>query len=365
MRIQTDDQIGVCSWSLQATGAEDLRDKVQAIGVTQVQLGLTAHRGDQGVWAGVQEILGAAGIAITSGMFSTVGEDYSSPAAIRVTGGVVPDQHWEANWDLAKGAAATASQMGLSTVMTHAGFLPHDPTDPSFEKLVGRLVQIARMFSEHGLTLNLETGQESAETLLAILGELQTRGAPNVAVNFDPANMILYDMDEPITALRQLAPHVRGVHVKDGVRTAVNTFARALNPLGAAAQMIGVFHPNYSDTHMRTAKLLGQSRAAIFKGGGGEAQRNPEKVCDVLSLEAGEAVTTRWPVIYDGGRFPWREETLDPARVADLWRGEIDDAAPLAAVTGTVAIALRLLGEAHTLDDAQAMAEKMWCDRGH
>jgi sugar phosphate isomerase/epimerase len=47
------------------------------------------------------------------------------------------------------------------------------------------------------------------------------RGAGNVTVNFDPANMILYDMDEPIEALRKLAPHVQQVHVKDAKRTTV------------------------------------------------------------------------------------------------------------------------------------------------
>lgn len=221
MKMQSAEQIGVCSWSLQSTGAEDLRDKVQAVGVRLVQLGLTAHRGDHGVWGGVQETLGEAGITIISGMFSTIGEDYSTPETIRVTGGIVPDQYWDENWELAQNAAATAEGMGLKYVMSHAGFLPHEPSDPSFEKLIGRIISIADMFADHGLTLNLETGQEHSDTLLAFIGELRGRGADNVMINFDPANMIMYDMDEPIGALRQLAPHVRGVHVKDAKRTKV------------------------------------------------------------------------------------------------------------------------------------------------
>jgi len=32
--------------------------------------------------------------------------------------------------------------------------------------------------------------------------------------------MILYDMDDPIEALRKLVPHVQQVHVKDATRTA-------------------------------------------------------------------------------------------------------------------------------------------------
>ena len=148
-----------------------------------------------------------------------------------------------------------------------------------------------------------------------------------------------------------------------GVRTAVNTFARALNPVAAPAQMIGVFHPNYSDTHMRTARLLGQSRAAIFKGGGGEAQRNPEKICDVLTLEGSDAAVVRWPSLIDGARYRWREEPLSPERVAQLWGGEVTDAALVAAVTGTAAIAFKLVGKATTIDQAQALAEALWHDR--
>ena len=106
MRIQTAEQIGVCSWSLQATGPQDLADKVNALELKRVQLGLTPHRDDPGTWEGVQEILAESGIEIVSGMFSTIGEDYSTPDAIRRTGGVVPDEHWDGNWDLAKAAAA-------------------------------------------------------------------------------------------------------------------------------------------------------------------------------------------------------------------------------------------------------------------
>ncbi len=213
--------MGVCSWSLQATGPQDLADKVAALGLKKVQLGLTPHRGDQGAWDGVQEILAAKGIRIVSGMYSTVGEDYTTPETIRRTGGVVPDAHWDENLQLAHATAAIAKAMGLTGANAHAGFLPHDPADPDFDKLCRRVVTLAEVFGAAGVTLLLETGQESAQTLLAFLGQLKQRGVGNVAVNFDPANMILYDMDNPIEALRLLAPHVRQVHVKDARRTAV------------------------------------------------------------------------------------------------------------------------------------------------
>ncbi len=221
MKIQTAEQIGVCSWSLQATGPEDLAEKVNALGVKRVQLGLTPHRDDPGAWDGVQEILGASGIRVVTGMYSTIGEDYTTPETIRRTGGIVPDEHWEANVALAKATAAKAKELGLPYVMAHAGFLPHDPNDPDYDKLAGRVARLAELFGEAGAGLLMETGQESADALLGFLDEMKKRGANDVAVNFDPANMILYDMDEPIEALRKLAPHVRQVHVKDAKRTSV------------------------------------------------------------------------------------------------------------------------------------------------
>ena len=95
----------------------------------------------------------------------------------------------------------------------------HESEDPDFDKLALRVARLAGLFAENGSSLLLETGQEAAETLLVFLDEMEKRGAQNVGVNFDPANMILYDMDDPIEALRQLAPHVQQVHVKDAKRT--------------------------------------------------------------------------------------------------------------------------------------------------
>ena len=37
-------------------------------------------------------------------------------------------------------------------------------------------------------------------------------------MNFDPANMLLYDMGDPIRAVEILGPDIRSVHVKDARR---------------------------------------------------------------------------------------------------------------------------------------------------
>ena len=44
---------------------------------------------------------------------------------------------------------------------------------------------------------------------------------PNLKVNFDPANMLLYDMGDPIRAVEILGPDIHSVHVKDARRPKV------------------------------------------------------------------------------------------------------------------------------------------------
>ncbi|RYG65740.1 DUF559 domain-containing protein [bacterium] len=65
-----------------------------------------------------------------------------------------------------------------------------------------------------GQSFSLETGQETAKTLQRFLSDV---ALPNLRVNFDPANMILYGNDQPIEALDLLAPYIIGVHCKDGL----------------------------------------------------------------------------------------------------------------------------------------------------
>ncbi|MGH6879912.1 MAG: glycosyl transferase family protein [Hypericibacter sp.] len=148
-----------------------------------------------------------------------------------------------------------------------------------------------------------------------------------------------------------------------GLRTPANSFCRELNPLAATAQLQGVFHPTYIVTHQEAARFLKQPKAAIFKGGGGEAQINPEKPCRVGLVE-GEALTEEtWPPLLAGERHGWRDEPLDPRAVLALWRGEAAPAGPTAAVIGTVAIALKLLGRAPTQEAALDQARAMWKGR--
>jgi len=211
-------RLAVCSWSLQPATPAGLVSQLRQLGIMRVQLDLDPLREQPAVWGEAAGVLGDAGITVVSGMFRTVGEDYTTLETIRRTGGLVPDETWPANWENLQQTVMIANQLGLEIVMTHAGFLPHDPADPAFGKMIGRMREVARLFAGHGLTLCCETGQESAASLVTFLDHL---GEPNVAVNFDPANMLLYHNGDPIAALRTLGPRVKSCHLKDAVVTRV------------------------------------------------------------------------------------------------------------------------------------------------
>jgi anthranilate phosphoribosyltransferase len=148
-----------------------------------------------------------------------------------------------------------------------------------------------------------------------------------------------------------------------GVRTAVNSAARALNPFLAPHQMQGVFHPPYRALQQETALLLGQANAIIFKGGGGEAQRNPLKPCRATLVRDGQAGEQEWPALLPDTDYRWREESLEPDLAAALWRGDITASVPEAAIVGTAAMALLLMRRATSIEAAQAMAAAMWQGR--
>jgi L-ribulose-5-phosphate 3-epimerase len=211
-------RLAVCSWSLQPPDPHSLIEHLQNVGIPRVQLALDLLRDHPAVWDPLPGLFQQHAIAIASGMFGTIGEDYSTLESIRRTGGVVPDEHWEQNRRNIQSSAQLAHSLGVSLVTFHAGFLPHDEKDPEFGKLLERIQEVADCFAAQGITLTLETGQETAESLRTFLGKLDR---PNVGVNFDPANIILYDNGDPIQALRVLGPWVRQVHLKDANRTRV------------------------------------------------------------------------------------------------------------------------------------------------
>ena len=178
--------------------------------------------------------------------------------------------------------------------------------------------------------------------------------AKNLAAgNF--AYMPLEAISQPLKDMIELKPIL-------GLRSPVHSFTRMINPLNAPVEMIGIFHRGFMDIHGRAGIAMGQPHLSVFRGEGGEVERRPGKTCEVWSVHNGELSEERWPAIMDDPRQPV-DELMNIADLAALWHGKISNEYASAAVTGTLAIALKTMGLAKTIKEAEDNARAMWENR--
>ena len=140
------------------------------------------------------------------------GESYADIPTVKKTVGLVPAETRHARVVELKEIADFAKLLGVDVVGLHVGFVPHDTADPDYAAILDVTRDICDHLADNSQALHLETGQEPADVLLRFLNDVDRQ---NLFINFDPANMILYGVGEPISALKQLASHVRSVHCKD------------------------------------------------------------------------------------------------------------------------------------------------------
>ena len=163
----------------------------------------------------IEELIGSGKWTVTSTLFNSRYDDYTTLESIRRTGGLVPDEHWEENRKIVADAIRLTAEWKCPYILLHAGYINH-ADKPGFAKLTDRLKCVRDLCADAGVELILETGQETADDLAGMLA-----GLPGVYVNLDPANMILYGKGDPVKAVKTLAPWIRHIHVKDAYRTKV------------------------------------------------------------------------------------------------------------------------------------------------
>jgi sugar phosphate isomerase/epimerase len=157
--------------------------------------------------------LAGFGIKLTCVFGGFEGESYADIPTVAQSVGLVPPATRAARTKELKEIADFAKLLGCSAVGLHIGFVPHDRTLPLYKEVVAVARDVCDHCAKNNQTLHLETGQETADDLLAFIEEVQRT---NLGINFDPANMILYGTGEPIAALRKVGRYVKSIHCKDG-----------------------------------------------------------------------------------------------------------------------------------------------------
>jgi len=207
-------EIGVCSWSLAIKDLGKTLETIrQELGLRVVQVGFFGEAiPTQAEHDRIAELVKASGLEASATCIGFVGEDYSTIQRIAATGGFVPDDLFDLRYRQTLSVADLTRRMGLTRLALHVGFVPHDRSSPAYRTMVDRLRRVTDGLGERGITLLMETGQEPADALVRFIDDV---GRPNVRVNFDCANMVLYGAGDPVEAVEILGDRIAHVHMKD------------------------------------------------------------------------------------------------------------------------------------------------------
>ncbi len=205
-------EIGVMFWA----GRDPLETirEVKDLGVKCGQLGVPGHVPmDLAAAAQWNNALDIEQFPLVTVFAAYNGEDYADiPTVARTVGWIPPATRAERlkrTFELSDFAKA----LGAPSIALHVGCVPENHAHPDYIAVREMTRLVCDYAARNGQTLALETGQEPATELLAFFKQVDR---PNLRINFDPANMILYGSGDPIEALLLLAPHVISVHAKDG-----------------------------------------------------------------------------------------------------------------------------------------------------
>jgi sugar phosphate isomerase/epimerase len=222
-------QVGVMFWTGGELGVEASADQivrsVKSLGVSCGQLGLhgTADLGPaaQKAWT---EAFAKHNLTVVTVFPAYKGESYAAVESVQKTVGFMPPGTRQEREKRTYESSDFAKAIGVSELATHIGYVPEDTSDPDYVAVRDMVRRVCDHCAKNGQTFALETGQEPGAVLKEFIEDVDR---PNLRVNFDPANMILYGSGEPLPALELVKDWVETVHCKDG------TWPKAKGTLGS------------------------------------------------------------------------------------------------------------------------------------
>lgn len=128
--------------------------------------------------------------------------------------GINSKRYGKARLKYIKQAAGFAKDMGVESVLIHAGFVANNPFSKEYKFMKKRIEEYAKFCKGIGVNVLLETGGESPVTLLRIIQDINI---DNLFVNLDTANIIMYGFGNPVDAVYTLKNYIKSVHIKDGM----------------------------------------------------------------------------------------------------------------------------------------------------
>ncbi len=110
-----------------------------------------------------------------------------------------------------------AKELETDIVTTHIGVVPEDENHERYKIMQEACFELSRYADSIGSHFAIETGPEKSATLKKFLDALGSKG---VAVNLDPANLVMVTGDDPVGAVYNLKDYIVHTHAKDGIKLA-------------------------------------------------------------------------------------------------------------------------------------------------
>lgn len=108
-----------------------------------------------------------------------------------------------------------ALELETNIVTTHIGVVPADRSSEKYKIIQEACFELSRYADSLDAHFAIETGPETSAVLKDFLDELDSTG---VAVNLDPANLVMVTGDDPVKAVYNLKNYIVHTHVKDGIK---------------------------------------------------------------------------------------------------------------------------------------------------
>ncbi|MCR5151052.1 MAG: sugar phosphate isomerase/epimerase [Clostridiales bacterium] len=106
-----------------------------------------------------------------------------------------------------------AKEIGTDVVTTHIGVVPGDKNHDRYKIMHEACFELSRYADSIDAHFAIETGPETSAVLKEFLDALDSTG---VAVNLDPANLVMVTGDDPAKAVINLQKYIVHTHAKDG-----------------------------------------------------------------------------------------------------------------------------------------------------
>lgn len=116
--------------------------------------------------------------------------------------------------DVSKKILDLALDLETDVVTTHIGEIPADMNCDTFKIMQEACFELSSYADKCKAHFAVETGTEKAVVLRQFLDSLNSTG---VAVNLDPANLVMCAAEDPVAAVYILKDYIVHTHAKDGI----------------------------------------------------------------------------------------------------------------------------------------------------